>query len=265
MTREAADQLVQEGIEAAIRAERERVRMKATRVGGPAGGPVTALVSRECAFAGFLKCCPTQFHRTEGAAGLCRWFEKIDNTFEIIATLGREVANGKPWAKVKQMLIDEFCPIEDVQRLEDKLRHLKLRDMNIAAYTKRFNELALLCPDAVPTEKKKVELYIKGLPEIIKGETTSSRPATLNEAIRMANALMEQKIQARNERITKGLKRKWENNNQGGSNNRNNNANRNNSNCNNNNRNNHGNYRDNNRHNQYNQRRQYGARAMTAA
>nr|GFA28772.1 hypothetical protein [Tanacetum cinerariifolium] len=70
----------------------------------------------------------------------------------------------------------------EVQRLEDKLRHLKLRDMNIAAYTERFNELALLCPDAVPNEKKKVELYIKVLPEIIKGETTSSRPVTLNEA-----------------------------------------------------------------------------------
>ncbi|GJY91485.1 hypothetical protein Tco_0506681 [Tanacetum coccineum] len=45
----------------------------------------------------------------------------------------------------------------------------------------RFNELALLCPDAVPNEKKKVELYIKGLPEIIKGEITSSRPAMLND------------------------------------------------------------------------------------
>nr|GEZ97451.1 putative reverse transcriptase domain-containing protein [Tanacetum cinerariifolium] len=46
-----------------------------------------------------------------------------------------------------------------------------------------------------------VELYIKGLPEIIKGETTSSRPVTLNEAVRMAHVLMEQKIQAKNERI----------------------------------------------------------------
>nr|GEZ75244.1 reverse transcriptase domain-containing protein [Tanacetum cinerariifolium] len=86
-------------------------------------------------------------------------------------------------------------------RLEDKLRHLKLRDMNIAAYTERFNKLALLCPNVVPNEKKKVELYIKGLPEIIKGETTSSRPVTLNEAMHMAHALMEQKIQAKNERI----------------------------------------------------------------
>nr|GEV38923.1 putative reverse transcriptase domain-containing protein [Tanacetum cinerariifolium] len=70
----------------------------------------------------------------------------------------------------------------EVQRLKDELRHLKLRDMNIATYTERFNELALLCPDVVPNEKKKVELYVKGLPEIIKGETTSSRPVTLNEA-----------------------------------------------------------------------------------
>nr|GEV94044.1 putative reverse transcriptase domain-containing protein [Tanacetum cinerariifolium] len=82
------------------------------------------------------------------------------------------------------MMTDEFCPTEEVQRLEDKLRHLKLRDMNIAAYTERFNELDLLCLDDVPNEKKKVELYIKGLPEIIKGETTSSRPAMLNEPMR---------------------------------------------------------------------------------
>nr|GEV61057.1 reverse transcriptase domain-containing protein [Tanacetum cinerariifolium] len=107
------------------------------------------------------------FHETEGAVGLVRWIEKMENTFEI-----SECAEGK-------------------KRLEDKLRHLKLRDMNIAAYTKRFNELALLCPDDVPNEKKKVKLYIKGLPKIIKGETTSYRPVMLNEAMRMAHALME--------------------------------------------------------------------------
>nr|GFB84848.1 hypothetical protein [Tanacetum cinerariifolium] len=64
-------------------------------------------------------------------------------------------------------------------------------------------------------------LYIKGLPEIIKGETTSSRPATLNEAVHMSHTLMEQKIQGKNERITEGIKRKWENNNQGNNNNNN--------------------------------------------
>nr|GEX23454.1 putative reverse transcriptase domain-containing protein [Tanacetum cinerariifolium] len=191
--------------------------MEATRAGGPAGGPAAAPMARECSFTGFVKCGHTQFHWNEGAVELVHWFEKIENTFEI----SREVANGRPWTEVKQMMIDEFCPTEEVQRLEDELIHLKLRDTNIAAYTKRFNELALLCPDVVPNEKKKVELYIKGLPEIIKGEITSSRPDTLSEAMRMANALMEQKIQAKNERIAEGIKRKWENNNQGNNNNNN--------------------------------------------
>nr|GFA59834.1 hypothetical protein [Tanacetum cinerariifolium] len=125
-----------------------------------------------------------RFYGTKGAVELVCWIEKMENTFEI-----------SECAEVRK-------------RLEDELRHLKLKDMNIAAYTERFNELTLLCPDAVLNEKKKVELYIKGLPEIIKGlpeiikgETTSSRPVTLNEAVRMAHALMEQKIQAKNERI----------------------------------------------------------------
>nr|GFA68393.1 hypothetical protein [Tanacetum cinerariifolium] len=214
LTQEDVDQLVQVEIAATIRDERER------------------------------------FHRTEGAVGLVRWFEKIENTFEISEC--REVANARSRAEVKQMMTDEFCPTEEVQRLEDELRHLKLKDMNIAAYTERFNELALLCPDAVPNEKKKVELYIKGLPEIIKGKTTSSRPVTLNEAVRMAHALMEQKIQSKNERIAEGLKRKWENNNRGNNDNNNNNHNR-------------GNYRNNNHHNQNNNRRQNNARALTTA
>ncbi|GKA40020.1 putative reverse transcriptase domain-containing protein [Tanacetum coccineum] len=47
--------------------------------------------------------------------------------------------------------------------------------------------------------------------ENIKGEVTSSKPANLNEAVRMAHKLMEQKSQARDERILEGKKRKWEN------------------------------------------------------
>nr|GEY96244.1 hypothetical protein [Tanacetum cinerariifolium] len=61
----------------------------------------------------------------------------------------------------EKMMLEEFYPDEEVQRMEDELRSLKLRDTNIAAYTQRFNELVLLCPEAVPNEKKKVESYIK--------------------------------------------------------------------------------------------------------
>nr|GFA83800.1 hypothetical protein [Tanacetum cinerariifolium] len=131
-----------------------------------------------------------------------------------VATLGLNVVIGKSWGDMKKMMLEGFCPDEE----------------------------------AVPTEKKKVEAYIKGLPENFKGETTSSRLVNLNEVVRMAHTLMEQKIQAKAERITEGNKKKWENS-QGG--NRNNN--------------NRGNYQDNTRHHQYNNQRQGNARALTNA
>nr|GEV81807.1 hypothetical protein [Tanacetum cinerariifolium] len=221
------------------------------RYGGN-GGQSEAPPVRECSFVGFMKCGPTRFYSNEGAVELCRWFEKTESIFGISECAERSKV------KFATATLQELCPDEEVQRLENKLRGLKLRDTNIAAYTQWFNELALLCREAVPTEKKKVELYIKGLPEIIKGETTSSRPMVLNEAVRMAHTLMEQKIQDKAERIAESNKRKWESNNNqaGGSNsNRNNNYQNNNR----------GKYRDNNHHNQYNNRRQGGARAMTAA
>nr|GEU94395.1 putative reverse transcriptase domain-containing protein [Tanacetum cinerariifolium] len=61
----------------------------------------------------------------------------------------------KSWGDMKKMMMEEFCPDKEVQRMEDELRSLKLRDTNIAAYTQTLNELVLLCPEAVPTEKKK--------------------------------------------------------------------------------------------------------------
>nr|GEX93119.1 hypothetical protein [Tanacetum cinerariifolium] len=143
----------------------------------------------ECTFSGFMKRNPTPFHGKEGDIELCRWFEKSEMVFSIsdcaernkvkfvaatlqgraltwwnsqVATLGLNVAIGKSWGDIKKMMLEEFCPNEEIQRMEDELRCLKLRDMNITAYTQRFHELVLLCPEAVLTEKKKVEEYIKG-------------------------------------------------------------------------------------------------------
>nr|GFB66639.1 putative reverse transcriptase domain-containing protein [Tanacetum cinerariifolium] len=98
---------------------------------------------------------------------------------------------------MKKMMLEEFCPSKEIQRLENELKGLKLRDTNITAYTQQFNELALLCPEVVPSEKEIAELYINGLPENIKEETTSSRTTLANQrggnAIGRAYAVREAK------------------------------------------------------------------------
>ncbi|GJY05025.1 putative reverse transcriptase domain-containing protein [Tanacetum coccineum] len=110
-----------------------------------------------------------------------------------------------------------------------------------------------MCPELVPTEKKKIERYTRGFPERIKGNITSSKPATLHDAINMARELVEQAVQGRATRIGESNKRKWKDHQ------RNNNNNNNNNNHNNNNRNQNNNY-----HQQQN-RRQETARAYAAA
>nr|GEV48780.1 hypothetical protein [Tanacetum cinerariifolium] len=62
----------------------------------------------------------------------------------------------------------------------------------------------------VSTEKKKIEKYIRGFPERIKGNITSSKPATLHDAINMARELVEQSVWCRAARIGERNKRKWE-------------------------------------------------------
>nr|GEV37863.1 hypothetical protein [Tanacetum cinerariifolium] len=64
-----------------------------------------------------------------------------------------------------------------------------------------FHELVLMCPELVSIKKKKIKKYIRGFPERIKGNITSSKPATLHDAINMARELVEQAVQGRATRI----------------------------------------------------------------
>nr|GEU83320.1 hypothetical protein [Tanacetum cinerariifolium] len=149
---------------------------------GNVGGPKRAQPAKDCTFSSFMKCGPTQFHGKERAIELCCWFEKIKFTFGI-----SECAERNKVKFVDATLQEEFCLDEEKSRMEDELRHLRLKYNDIASYTNRFNELVLLCPDVVPSTKKKIGQYIKGLPSYIKGETYASKPTTLNEAVTCRN------------------------------------------------------------------------------
>nr|GEV02453.1 hypothetical protein [Tanacetum cinerariifolium] len=148
--------------------------------------------------------------QNEGAVGLIRWIKKTKMVFTV-ASLGIEVVTRKTWAEIKVMMTEEFCPPEEIQRMECELWNLRVKEMDISSYATHFNKLVILCPGMVPTEQKKVEAYIRGLSKNIKGEVTSSEPVTLNKAVRMAHILMEQKVKAIAEKEADNKKRKWEN------------------------------------------------------
>ncbi|GKA27828.1 putative reverse transcriptase domain-containing protein [Tanacetum coccineum] len=203
-------------------------------VGG--AGPTAPEITR-CTYITFMKCDPHPFKGTEGAVGLCQWFEKLESVFRIsdckerdkvkfatatlqgraltwwngrIASMGIDAANGTPWTEVRKWMTEEFCPRSVLQRLEQELYNLKLKGTDIDGYTNRFHELALLCPRMVEPEQVKVEQYIRGLSKNIRGDVTSSRPAGIDEAVRMAYQLMGQIIQDKTDEVSEGEKRKGE-------------------------------------------------------
>nr|GFC67445.1 reverse transcriptase domain-containing protein [Tanacetum cinerariifolium] len=101
---------------------------------------------------------------------------------------------------LKKKIIDKYCPLGEVKKLEIELCNLKVRDNDIPAYTNHFQELALICTKFVSNETEKVDKYISGLPDNIYGNVKSSKPKTLDETIELAYDLMDQKLRTYAER-----------------------------------------------------------------
>ncbi|GKF65318.1 reverse transcriptase domain-containing protein, partial [Tanacetum coccineum] len=173
----------------------------------------------------------------EGAVGLIRWFERTKSVFSqsrcaeenrvtfATGTLtndalswwnayaqpnGIEQANRITWTELKRLLTDKYCPRTEVKKMEDEFYNLVVKGNDLNTYIRRFQELAVLCPNMVPNAEKLVEVFINGLPRSIVGNVTASKPQTLEEAINIAHRLMDQIIKSDSVQETNDHKRKLE-------------------------------------------------------
>nr|GEZ91976.1 reverse transcriptase domain-containing protein [Tanacetum cinerariifolium] len=80
----------------------------------------------------------------------------------------------------------------NVKKMEDEVYNLVVKGNDLKTYIRRFQELAVLCPNMVPKSKKFIKVFIGGLPRSIEGNVTASNPQTLEEAITITQRLMEQ-------------------------------------------------------------------------
>ncbi|GJV34092.1 putative reverse transcriptase domain-containing protein [Tanacetum coccineum] len=179
-------------------------------------------VARECTFQDFLKCKPQNFSGTEGVVGLTRWFEKMETVFNISncppkyqvkyatctlqdsaltwwnshkRTIGVEAAYAMNWVELMKLMTEVYCPRNEIQKMETELWNLTVKGNDLTAYTQRFQELNLLCTRMVPDEEDIVERFIGGLPDNIQRNVIATNPARLQDAIRIANQLMDKKVQ----------------------------------------------------------------------
>lgn len=95
------------------------------------------------------------------------------------------------WERLKELMLAEYCPRGEVQKLQHELWNLKMKGSDIAAYTARFCDLALLYPGMVTPETKKIERYIWGLTQPTKGNVLAARPTKFESAKDLAKTLID--------------------------------------------------------------------------
>ncbi|GJQ97355.1 putative reverse transcriptase domain-containing protein [Tanacetum coccineum] len=110
-------------------------------------------------------------------------------------TIGVEAAYAMNWVELMKLMTEVYCPRNEIQKMETELWNLTVKGNDLTAYTQRFQELILLCTRMVPDEEDRVERFIGGLPDNIQGNVIAANPARLQDAIRIANQLMDKKVQ----------------------------------------------------------------------
>ncbi|GJZ53919.1 reverse transcriptase domain-containing protein [Tanacetum coccineum] len=178
-------------------------------------------IARECTYQDFMKCQPLYFKGTKGVVGLIRWFEKMEMVFHISncpekyqvkyatctllnnaltwwnshkRTIGTDAAFAMSWRELMKLMTEVYCPRNEIQKMEFELWNVTVKSNDLAAYTQRFQELTMMCTKMVPEEEDQVEKFIGGLPDNIQGNVITAELTRLQDAVHIANNLMDQKL-----------------------------------------------------------------------
>ncbi|KAJ0456843.1 putative retrotransposon gag domain-containing protein [Helianthus annuus] len=89
---------------------------------------------------------------------------------------------------------EEYCPPHEVRKLENEFWEIKQNGGDNADYTARFKQLSAICPSQVDTPRKAIAKYLRGLPESVGDFVEAARPATIEEAYRLAAEINSRRV-----------------------------------------------------------------------
>ncbi|GJY37683.1 reverse transcriptase domain-containing protein [Tanacetum coccineum] len=198
MTQAAIKKLVADSVSAALEAQASNMANtdNTTRAR-------EASITRQGNYKEFISCQPFYFNGTKGAVGLILWFERTKLVFSrskcveenkvtfATSTLTDDAlswwnayaqpirikqANKITWTELKRLLTNKYCPRTEVRKMEDEFYNLTVKGNDLKTYLRRFQELAVLCPNMVPNTEKLMVVFIGGLPRSIEGNVTALKP-----------------------------------------------------------------------------------------
>ncbi|GJZ90725.1 reverse transcriptase domain-containing protein [Tanacetum coccineum] len=185
ITQAAIRKLVANSVTAALKAQ--AATMESTNNPNRNTGPTGTPIARKGNYKEFISCQPLYFNGTKGAVGLIHWFERTESVFsrsncteenKVTFSTGTliddalswwnayaqpiriEQANKTTWTELKRLLTNKYCLRTEVRKMEDEIYNLTVKGNDLKTYVRRFQELAVLCPNMVPNTKKLMEVFI---------------------------------------------------------------------------------------------------------
>ncbi|KAJ0529188.1 putative retrotransposon gag domain-containing protein [Helianthus annuus] len=164
-------------------------------------------------FKQFKACGPKEFTGEDGHTAMFQWFDSIeitlrqsnypDNLRTINATgvfqscaldwwtaernkRGNDAAYGLTWDELKDLMMKEFCPPHELQKLEDEFWHLKQKDGDNAGLTAHFKQLSIICPGQVSMPEITIKKYIRALPDCVTDFVQAAKTSTMEETFLLA-------------------------------------------------------------------------------
>ncbi|GJR19234.1 putative reverse transcriptase domain-containing protein [Tanacetum coccineum] len=108
--------------------------------------------------------------------------------------VARESTVRRDIKELLKLMTEVYCLRNEIQKMETELWNLSVKNNDMATYTQRFQELTMMCTKMVPEEEDRVEKFIGGLPDNIQGNVIAAEPTRLQDVVRIANNLMDQKL-----------------------------------------------------------------------
>ncbi|GJW34428.1 putative reverse transcriptase domain-containing protein [Tanacetum coccineum] len=116
-----------------------------------------------CTYNEFFACNPKEYDGKGGAIVYTHWIEKMESVQDMSMS----------WEDFKTLTREEFCPVNEMQKLETEFWNHTMVGASHAAYTDRFHELIRLVPHLVTLENKRIEKTLRR--EEIGGEPSKDR------------------------------------------------------------------------------------------
>nr|GEV27149.1 reverse transcriptase domain-containing protein [Tanacetum cinerariifolium] len=141
---------------------------------------------RGCTYQELLACNPKEYDGKGGAIVYTCWIEKIKSVQGMSGCIS--------WDNFKVLMREEFCPSNEMQKLETKLWNHAMVGAGHAAYTDRFHELSRLVPHLVTSKNRRIERYMYDLAPHIRGMVAGIEPSTIQKAVQITGTLTDEAL-----------------------------------------------------------------------